>query len=341
MNTAESIANLRQRMAWEQDRGSPPADFPPFPPLSPGRYTSQEFFDLEREHLWSKVWLYAGHRSQLPEPGSYLLLDIPGAPIFRDPRPRRRDPRVLQRLLASWCAARARAVSGTQRSFRCTYHQWTYDTDGSAARGDGRAGLPRAVRQVAASACGRSVASCGAAGSSSTRIPRAAAARLARHARRTSSSSSASTRLRPAAIKSLRGRVQLEAHDGRLPGGVPHQGHPPEDGRRGARSSGCGDGAAAERAHPHDVPHDGAVLLVDASDMPPIPLGEIATELPRLAQRVPQRHHAHRWQCPPVPHVLAGLADAHPHRRRALRLDWGDGRAAGRLGQASRPSGTS
>jgi len=82
MNTAESIANLRQRMAWEQDRGSPPADFPPFPPLPPGRYTSQEFFDLEREHLWSKVWLYAGHLSQLPEQGSYLLLELPGAPIF-------------------------------------------------------------------------------------------------------------------------------------------------------------------------------------------------------------------------------------------------------------------
>ena len=49
MDTAESIANLRQRMAWEQDRGSPPANFPPFPPLPPGRSTSQEFFSLERQ----------------------------------------------------------------------------------------------------------------------------------------------------------------------------------------------------------------------------------------------------------------------------------------------------
>jgi phenylpropionate dioxygenase-like ring-hydroxylating dioxygenase large terminal subunit len=82
MDDAQSIENLKTRMAWEQQRDGPPEGFPALPPLPPGRYTSQEFFDLEKRYLWSKVWLYAAHQSQLPEEGSYLLLDIPGAPIF-------------------------------------------------------------------------------------------------------------------------------------------------------------------------------------------------------------------------------------------------------------------
>jgi phenylpropionate dioxygenase-like ring-hydroxylating dioxygenase large terminal subunit len=130
VDTVESIANLKQRMAWEQDRSSPPPNFPALPPLPPGRYTSQEFFDLEREHLWGKVWLYAGHRSQLPEPGSFLLLDLPGAPIFVI---RGRDDRI--RAFYNVCSHRGaplvRESSGTERYFRCTYHQWTYDPEGN------------------------------------------------------------------------------------------------------------------------------------------------------------------------------------------------------------------
>jgi phenylpropionate dioxygenase-like ring-hydroxylating dioxygenase large terminal subunit len=130
MDTPESIANLKQRMAWEQDRSSPPPGFPALPPLPPGRYTSPEFFALEREHLWSKVWLYAAHTSQLPEAGSYVLLDIPGAPIFLM---RGSDDRI--RAFYNVCSHRGAPVvqepSGTNRYLRCTYHQWTYDTQGS------------------------------------------------------------------------------------------------------------------------------------------------------------------------------------------------------------------
>jgi phenylpropionate dioxygenase-like ring-hydroxylating dioxygenase large terminal subunit len=129
MDTPESIANLRQRMAWEHDRSSPPPHFPALPPLPPGRYTSPEFFALEREHLWSKVWLYAGHVSQLPEPGSWLRLDLPGAPVAVV---RGRDDviRAFYNVCSHRGAPLVRASSGTSRYFRCTYHQWTYDVDG-------------------------------------------------------------------------------------------------------------------------------------------------------------------------------------------------------------------
>lgn len=129
MDTPDSISNLKQRMAWEQDRSSPPPGFPALPPLAPGRYTSDEFFALEREHLWSKVWLYAAHRSQLPEPGDYLLLDIPDAPIFLV-----HGHDGVVRAFYNVCSHRGaplvRESAGSERYLRCTYHHWTYDTEG-------------------------------------------------------------------------------------------------------------------------------------------------------------------------------------------------------------------
>ena len=116
-------------MAAEQQRDGPPEGFPALPPLAPGRYTSQAFFDLEKQHLWSKVWLYAAHSSQLPEVGSYVLLDIPDAPIFLI---RGRDERI--RAFYNVCSHRGaplvREPTGTAHQLRCTYHQWTYDPSG-------------------------------------------------------------------------------------------------------------------------------------------------------------------------------------------------------------------
>ena len=129
MNDPQSIENLKARMAYEQQRQGPPDGFPALPPIPPGRYTSQQFFDLEREHLWGKVWLYSGHQSQLPEPGNYLLLDIPDAPIFLM---RGKDDKI--RAFYNVCSHRGaplvREPEGKEFLLRCTYHQWTYDTKG-------------------------------------------------------------------------------------------------------------------------------------------------------------------------------------------------------------------
>lgn len=129
MEDPRSIANLKARMQWEVDRDGPPADFPALPPLPAGRYTSQEFFDLEKKHLWSKVWLYAAHESQLPEIGSYLLLDIPDAPILLI-RDKDEKIRAFYNVCSHRGAPLVREKTGKVSLLRCTYHQWTYDTKG-------------------------------------------------------------------------------------------------------------------------------------------------------------------------------------------------------------------
>jgi len=79
---AAYIARYKERSAYEEARTEPPEGFPKLPDLPLGRYTDPEFYGLEREYLWKKVWLYAAHDSELPTPGSYKLTDIAGAPVL-------------------------------------------------------------------------------------------------------------------------------------------------------------------------------------------------------------------------------------------------------------------
>ena len=79
---AEYLARFRERQAYETDRAAPPPGFPTLPPLPLGRYTDPEFFELERDRLFRRSWLYAAHDSDLPEVGSYRLVDILGAAIL-------------------------------------------------------------------------------------------------------------------------------------------------------------------------------------------------------------------------------------------------------------------
>ncbi len=130
MDDPRSIENLKARMAWEQQREGPPEGFPALPPLPAGRYTSQAFYDLEKRYLWPRVWLYAAHERQLPDPGSYLLLDIPGAPIFLV-RGQDRQIRAFYNVCSHRGAPLVREQAGRQSLLRCTYHQWSYDTAGN------------------------------------------------------------------------------------------------------------------------------------------------------------------------------------------------------------------
>ena len=40
------------------------------------RYTSQAFYDLEIEHLWSRTWQWACREDHIPEAGDYSVYDV-------------------------------------------------------------------------------------------------------------------------------------------------------------------------------------------------------------------------------------------------------------------------
>ena len=94
-------------------------------------YLSPELFELEQQHFFANTWNYAGHDSQIPNPGDYLNVEIAGRPLIIV---RHTDGSV--RAMMNRCAHKgSRLVSApcgnTGKFFRCPYHAWAYKTDGS------------------------------------------------------------------------------------------------------------------------------------------------------------------------------------------------------------------
>jgi Rieske 2Fe-2S family protein len=92
-------------------------------------YTDPEIYQLELDRIVTRNWILAGHASQIPDAGDYLVFNLANesAIIVRG-----KDGRV--RALANVCRHRGSLVclenGGNTRKFECPYHGWMYDLDG-------------------------------------------------------------------------------------------------------------------------------------------------------------------------------------------------------------------
>ena len=130
---ADYLRRFRARSAAEAERTAPPDGFPALPDIPLGRYTDPEFARLETDRLFGRSWLYACHDSQLPEPGSYRLVDIVGRAVLVV----RGDDGTV-RAFVNACRHRGAPIvgeeCGTARMLVCPYHSWGYDLQGRPAR---------------------------------------------------------------------------------------------------------------------------------------------------------------------------------------------------------------
>jgi len=130
---AVRVAEIRRRMAYETARTEPPEGFPKLPDLPLGRYTDPDLYALEIERVFKRSWLFALHETDLPEVGSYRLLDIPLAPVLVV-----RGTDGALRAFMNSCRHRGapvvRDVEGTTRLLVCQYHSWAYDLQGNLVR---------------------------------------------------------------------------------------------------------------------------------------------------------------------------------------------------------------
>jgi phenylpropionate dioxygenase-like ring-hydroxylating dioxygenase large terminal subunit len=100
-------------------------------PVSVDPYVSQEYFELEREHVFKKTWLHVARASDIPNPGDFIVKEIEiakaSALIVRG-----RDNKI--RAFYNVCSHRASKLvwdeKGTRNTFTCAYHAWTYDLNG-------------------------------------------------------------------------------------------------------------------------------------------------------------------------------------------------------------------
>ena len=114
----ESWTAMKQRTAFGQH-------------TLPGEYfTSGEIFRAERERIFHRSWLLAGHVSQLSTPGSFFLfeLDRESVMIVRGEDGEVRAFHNLCRHRGSRLCLSSHGELG--HTIQCPYHAWTYGLDG-------------------------------------------------------------------------------------------------------------------------------------------------------------------------------------------------------------------
>jgi Rieske 2Fe-2S family protein len=95
-----------------------------------GRYIDPEFLKLEHERLFSQVWQVACREEEVPEPGSFCEYTIGPESILVV---RQQDGSL--KALHNVCAHRGMKIisgAGTVPEFRCRFHGWRYDLEGSS-----------------------------------------------------------------------------------------------------------------------------------------------------------------------------------------------------------------
>ncbi len=99
--------------------------------LDPTRYTSREMHDLEVKHVWSKTWQFACREEDIPDVGDYTLYDVGDLSLIVV-----RTSETEIKALFNSCLHRGRKLvteDGCSEKFRCPYHAWTWNNNGSIA----------------------------------------------------------------------------------------------------------------------------------------------------------------------------------------------------------------
>ena len=93
-------------------------------------YTSPDFFKLEKERLFPESWVGIGFESDVPEVGDAVPMEVGGLPLVLC-----RDNNSQIQVLHNVCRHRATMVlespASGLKNFKCPYHGWVYDLDGS------------------------------------------------------------------------------------------------------------------------------------------------------------------------------------------------------------------
>jgi len=92
---------------------------------------SQEYFELEREHVFRRLWLHVGREEEIPELGDYFVKEIAmcNASVLVV-----RGKDGVIRAFHNVCSHRGNQLAwttqGSCRAFTCKFHGWTYNAEG-------------------------------------------------------------------------------------------------------------------------------------------------------------------------------------------------------------------
>ena len=93
-------------------------------------YTDPEIYKLEIDQIVMRNWIFAGHQSELAEPGDFKVLNVANESAILV---KGEDGAI--RAFANVCRHRGSLVcleeAGNTRKFTCPYHGWVFDTAGN------------------------------------------------------------------------------------------------------------------------------------------------------------------------------------------------------------------
>jgi phenylpropionate dioxygenase-like ring-hydroxylating dioxygenase large terminal subunit len=97
--------------------------------ISHAIFSHPDIYEQELEQVFTRMWLFVGHESQIPNPGDYVRSRM-GEELVIVTRARDRKVHVL----LNSCAHRGNMVcrydKGNGLAFQCSFHGWTYGSDG-------------------------------------------------------------------------------------------------------------------------------------------------------------------------------------------------------------------
>ncbi|MEV0630669.1 aromatic ring-hydroxylating dioxygenase subunit alpha [Nonomuraea wenchangensis] len=92
-------------------------------------FNNEELFRAEMERVFTRVWVFVAHESEIPGAGDFVQRRIGVDPVIVT-----RDGEGDIHVLSNYCRHRGSQVcqtdSGNSRFFTCPYHGWTYANDG-------------------------------------------------------------------------------------------------------------------------------------------------------------------------------------------------------------------
>lgn len=95
-------------------------------------YNDAEVFELEKDRIFGRSWIFLAHESEIPDPGDYVVRWL-----VHDSFIVARDESGVINVMFNMCLHRGmqvcRAELGNTSHFRCPYHAWTYRNNGDLA----------------------------------------------------------------------------------------------------------------------------------------------------------------------------------------------------------------
>src|SRR5688572_9093699 len=98
--------------------------------ISAALFSHPDIYQQELEQVFSRMWLFVGHESQIPNPGDYVRSRMGEEQVIVT---RGRDNRI--NVLLNSCPHRGNMVcrydEGHGLAFQCSFHGWTFASDGT------------------------------------------------------------------------------------------------------------------------------------------------------------------------------------------------------------------